>query len=305
MQIQKIGIIGLGAVGVMYGEMLTRAFGRERVFFVADGARVQRYAAEPPTLNGAPCDFRYVADDNAAGETADLMLFIVKYTGLTQAIESARLFIRPDTVLVSALNGVKSEGDLAAAFGDAHLLYCAVQGMDATKRGRAVTCTTTGYFALGLKQGGENDDLRAVCAALDRAGIAHREPPDITHHIWSKCMLNVGCNQVTAARGMTYGGIQAPGEAREEMIAAMREAQAVARCEGVVLTDQEIDQWLALMDTLSPDGMTSMRQDTLAGRPTEVELFAGTVCTLGKKHGVQTPVNDSLYGRIKALETGV
>ena len=45
-----------------------------------------------------------------------------------------------------------------------------------------------------------------------------------------------------------------------------------------------------------------MRQDTLARRPTEVELFAGAMRRLGEKHSVPTPVNDMLYRRIAELE---
>ena len=53
---------------------------------------------------------------------------------------------------------------------------------------------------------------------------------------------------------------------------------------------------------MNPDGMPSMRQDTLARRPTEVELFAGAMRRLGEKHSVPTPVNDMLYRRIAELE---
>ena len=42
-----------------------------------------------------------------------------------------------------------------------------------------------------------------------------------------------------------------------------------------------------------------MRQDSKAGRKTEVVLFAGTICELGKKHGIATPVNDIFLEKIK------
>ena len=47
-----------------------------------------------------------------------------------------------------------------------------------------------------------------------------------------------------------------------------------------------------------------MRRDLRAGRPTEVELFSGTIRSLGKKHGIPTPTNDFLYDRIKEMENG-
>ena len=62
--------------------------------------------------------------------------------------------------------------------------------------------------------------------------------------------------------------------------------------EGVDLSENDLEEWVAVIDTLNPDGEPSMRQDCKAGRRTEVALFAGTVCELGRKHGIATPVND-------------
>lgn len=301
LQIHKIGIIGLGALGVMYGDALQRAFGQENVFFIADPVRAARYAQESVLLNGKPCAFRYVAD-NTCGEHADLLLVTVKYTGLPAAIESVRNFVGPDTVIISALNGVVSEKEIAAVYGAQHLLYCTVQGMDATKHQNAVVCRNTGYFALGLPGGGTDDKLHAACAVLDRAGLSYQLPQDILKQLWNKFMFNVGINQVTAAHGTTYREVQHPGPLRDEMCAAMREAQQIAAREGVMLTDGDIAKWLALTDSLDPDGMTSMRQDVLHGRPTELALFAGTVLRLGQVYGVPTPVNNALFKKIRALE---
>ena len=48
--------------------------------------------------------------------------------------------------------------------------------------------------------------------------------------------------------------------------------------------------------------MPSMRQDALSRRCSEVELFAGTVLRLAKKHGILVPANEFLYERIQEIE---
>jgi 2-dehydropantoate 2-reductase len=35
-----------------------------------------------------------------------------------------------------------------------------------------------------------------------------------------------------------------------------------------------------------------MLQDVEAGRPSEVDVFAGVVCRLGRAHGIPTPANE-------------
>lgn len=53
---------------------------------------------------------------------------------------------------------------------------------------------------------------------------------------------------------------------------------------------------------MNPDGCPSMEQDRRAKRPSEVEMFAGTVIKYGEKHGVSVPVNRWLYDEIKKIE---
>ena len=50
------------------------------------------------------------------------------------------------------------------------------------------------------------------------------------------------------------------------------------------------------------DGKTSMLQDILAGRKTEVDIFAGKLLNAVKNSGIATPYNQTLYDLIKILE---
>ena len=65
----------------------------------------------------------------------------------------------------------------------------------------------------------------------------------------------------------------------------MKEVIAVANEERVYLSEQDINEQIDIIKGLSSEGKTSMCQDVLAGRKTEVECFAGVVCELGKQHG--------------------
>ncbi|MDO8627452.1 MAG: ketopantoate reductase C-terminal domain-containing protein, partial [Candidatus Diapherotrites archaeon] len=47
---------------------------------------------------------------------------------------------------------------------------------------------------------------------------------------------------------------------------------------------------------------TSMLQDVLKGRKTEIEFINGKLLELGKKHGISMPVNKALYEMIKLKE---
>lgn len=300
MREETVAWIGAGALGVMYGRAMTQALGAERVFFVADAARAARCRAETYRCNGEACALRFETPENARPVT--LAIFATKSTGLAAAIETMRPFIGPDTVVLSILNGISSEGALCEAYGPAHVLYAVAQGTDAGRTGCTVEYSDPGCILLGSRSGERTPDVVTAERLLRAGHVPCRVCEDILQRQWSKLMLNVGLNQACAVWDVPYGGICVPGKARDTMLAAMREVQAIAACEGITLTDADIDAWMEMTKALRPEGMPSMRQDTLAKRPTEVELFAGTIRRLGRAHGVPMPVNDWLYERIAATE---
>ena len=294
---KNIAIIGMGALGLLFGDMLQAT---TNLGFIVNGKRRESYSREPVVINGAEKQFALL--DAGAGRPVDLLIFAVKGTSLEEAIGDAASYVGPDTVLLSLLNGITSEEILGERFGFDHLIYCTAQGMDAVREGRSLRYTRRGTLCVGLPGGRTSPDLDALRAIFDGAGVPYEVDADILHRLWSKFMLNVGVNQVVMVYEGTYGTIQRPGEAREKMIAAMREVIPLARAEGIPVTEDDLKFYVDLLDTLSPQGMPSMRQDGLAHRMSEVELFSGTVLRLAEKHGIDAPVNAELYQTIREME---
>jgi len=183
------------------------------------------------------------------------------------------------------------------------VLACVAQGMDAVREGQSVRYAKKGWLVFGdMQPGPPSRKAQSVAAFFEATGVPYILADDMPRRLWNKLMLNVGLNQVLAAYGGGYGAVQEPGPLRDMTIAAMREVMAVANKEGIPLDEQDIEEWMRLIATLSSEGKPSMQQDVEARRKSEVELFAGTVIALGKKHGVPTPVNEALYQRILEIE---
>ena len=301
MEIKRIAIVGMGAVGLLLADYLTKALGDDAVRFVADSDRASRYERDGVFVNGEKRRFSVTQDWK---NPADLVIFAVKAPQLEEAIALAADWVGTDTILLSVLNGVTSEEALIAAFGQDKVIYTVAQGMDAAKEGNRMTYRMPGELRIGLtqEQYGMEEKLEAVRVLLETAQFPYVVEEDILHRMWSKFMLNVGVNQVCMVFENNYGGVQAPGEARDTMIAAMDEARKMAACAGQLITRKELDDYVALVDSLTPEGMPSMRQDALAKRKSEVELFSGTVLRMAKDFGMRAPVNRKLYDRIQALE---
>ena len=296
---QAVGSIGLGALGVLFGQRLLENGADVRI--IADLARAEKYRKQGVTCNGAPVDFRYVTPEEA--ESVDLMIFATKEGGLQNAMETASGFIGENTLILSVLNGVSSEETIAARFGEKNVLYCTAQGMDAVKVGNALTYAHAGMIVLGEKQPGEiTPRVQVVADFLNAHGVTAQPVGDMVRRQWGKLMLNVGINQTVMVFEGNYGTVQRPGKPRDIMIAAMREVQKLANLEGYPIDDAEFDDWVKLADSLSPAGKPSMRQDGEAHRKSEVELFAGTIIRRAARFGLDVPVNRWLYDTVKKME---
>lgn len=298
-EIKTVGLIGLGAVGALYAERLHATGADLRV--IVDETRRDRYEKEGVYVNGVRVDFPYATPKGA--QPVDLLMIVTKEGGLRAAMETASGFVGPDTLIISLLNGVTSEEIVAERFGGGNVLYSVAQGMDAVKEGNCLTYEHPGLIVLGEKEPGPvSARVQRVADYLIAHGVQVSPVEDMVRRQWGKLMLNVGINQACMVFECDYGGVQQLGRPRDVMIGAMREAQRMARLEGYPISEEEFDGWVTLADSLAPAGKPSMRQDGEAHRRSEVELFAGTMVRLGKKHGEPVPINAWLYKRVKEME---
>lgn len=301
-KVETTAIIGMGALGLLYGTYIIDKKGADGVSYVMNTERAEKYRNQVFYKNQEPYKFHIC--DSKDMKPVDLLIVAVKYNGLEAAIEEMAGCIGEGTIIMSVLNGISSEDMIAERYGREHLIDTVAQGMDAMKFGNELTFTKMGELRIGAKEACERENLEAVKAYFDEIGMPYTEDEDIVHRMWGKFMLNVGVNQACMMYETNYHGCLTAGEPNRTMIAAMREVIALGQAEGVMVGEKDLNEYIALIQTLSPDGMPSMRQDGAARRRSEVEMFAGTVLKLAKKHGIPVPANQYLYDRIKEMEAG-
>ena len=299
--IKNVTIIGMGALGTLFGHEIQSKIGRERVAFLMDEARYEKNRDFVYKVNGRPADFRILTPKTAA--PADLIIVSTKATGLLEALDTMAPAVGNETLIISAINGVTSETILAERFGADKVIHAVAQGMDAAFFGHSLTYKNPGTFCLGIVDPVMQEKLDALTAFFDGISFPYRVEKDIMRRIFGKFMLNVGVNQVCMVSGVGYGGVSEPGSLPHAlMVAAMREAKLAAEAEGIHLTEKDLSDYVDLMASLTPDSMPSMAQDRINRKRSEVELFAGTVRRIAGKHGFLVPVNDYLYREVMRIE---
>lgn len=301
-KIKTVALIGLGAIGCSIARELRQAVGEENFRVLADGARRERIENQGLVINGEPCHFRVTAPDEETGP-ADLVIVSVKYLALQQAIADIRNQVGPDTMILSLLNGVTSEEEIAKVYGWKHMLFGLVR-RSVVMRGNVCNYDAWGTYYFGERENSTiSERVQAVCDLFDRAGLNWEVPRDVVREQWVKYMGNISENQSSAILGIPYGAWhEEGGDANWVREAACWETIAVANSMGVDLSEEDLLREREIIRNVPASGRTSMLQDIEAGRPTEVDMFAGALCRMGREHGVLTPVNDLFYHMIRVLE---
>ena len=299
--IQNTLIIGMGALGLLYADIIAKAKGPDAVAFVMDEYRLEKYKDTTFTINGESKRFRMISDREA--KPVDLLIVAVKYNGLKPALETMKACVDEHTIIMSVMNGIDSEEIIAEEFGQEHMIYTVAQAMDAMKFGNDLSYTKRGELRIGVVDESQKDNLDEVVEFFEEVQMPHTVEDDILKRMWGKFMLNVGVNQTCLAYSTNYSGTLTEGsEENRIFIAAMEEVIALANAYGIPLTNEDLDYYVKIIGTLSPTGVPSMRQDGIAKRYSEVEMFAGTVRRMAKAKDIPTPANDLLYDKIKAIE---
>lgn len=298
-EINNVLICGIGAVGSIYADKI-QSFNSDSLRVLVDESRLEKYTENPTIFNGKVLNFNYVLPSEKNFK-ADLIIIATKFEGLDEAIKNIENFVCDDTVILSLLNGVSSEKIIALSYGREKLLYSYFIGHSAIRTGRNIIHDDVNTIVYGSENSDDFENVNRVKDYFEKVGINYKIPEDIIHSLWLKFMLNVSANQTTAILRMTFGEMLNNDKCMEFAIKVMKEVRAIAKAEGVRNTDVMIDETFEHLNTMTPEGKTSMLQDVEAGRKTEVSMFAGTVIEYGKKHSIHTPYNIILKELIEII----
>ncbi|HJZ85512.1 MAG TPA: 2-dehydropantoate 2-reductase [Polyangia bacterium] len=300
----RVLIAGAGAVGGYFGGLLLRA-GRDVTLLArgahaaalrAHGLRVRSYregtfSVRPPVVTS----LAEAAESPRA--PFDLIIVAVKAPDLDAlARDLAALgprLLGERGVVMPLLNGVESEEVLAAALGPSRVVGAVAHvGAELTAPGQ-LDHTTRGEILVSQLPGQPSGRAREVAAFLQQSQVPGDYHENLAFISWRKLVWNSAFNAVTALTDTTMGAAARHPRLRALLSAAMRETIAVATAEGVTLPDGMVETMLALGEQYG-DARTSMHQDVLSGRTTEHDALNGVVGRRGRKHGITTPVNDTL-----------
>ena len=296
MQIKQVALLGAGAIGILPAAEIVAA--KVPLQVIASGERLQRYRQQGLYLNGTKLPLEFAAPEEATA--ADLVIVATKTVTLADALPQLRRAVNSNTIIPPLLNGISSKAEIEKHFPEATVLYGLFIGHASGRENNQICHDGVGTLCFGMeKNEPQTPAVAAVSQLFTACGIDHKVPPDMLQTVWQKFVINVGINQTQAYFKADYGMVQQSREMLKFAETLMQEAVAIAEKLNISGCDRMIANAMELIMSIPPQAKTSMLQDVLAGRPTEVDAFAGTVIELGKKLSIPTPANSAVALQLK------
>ena len=315
-----ICIYGAGSIGCYIGARLAASgaevhlIGRARIAdeVAASGLHATDYLGA--AFDIAPGAVAFSTDARQLGH-ADLVLVTVKSAATAAAAADIARHVPPGVVVISFQNGIGNDVLLRESLPHHRVIAGMVQ-FNVVHRGE-------GRFHQGSEGGLEvsrDPSLSPFLNAFARAGLPLAQRADFAAVQWAKLLLNLN-NAVNALSGIPLKAQLAQRAYRRCTALAQEEGLrvlAAARLRPARLTivppawiprvlrlpDALFSRVAARMLAIDPLARSSMQDDLVAGRPTEVDWLNGEIVRLASPRGVSARVNQRLVELIHAAECG-
>lgn len=317
----KVCIYGAGAIGGWLGVVLAQA--GHPVSMVARGDTLRALQAEGLRMRRADGSLAQVAvtahSDPAALGMQDLVVVAVKAPGLPDVARAMAPLIGPDTIVLTAMNGVPwwfldgfggaaqghalesvdAGGVIAQAIPVRHVVGSVVHTSCSLEAPGFVKQHFGNRLIVGEPDGSQSARLQALADTLQRGGIDVEVSSCIQKDIWFKLWGNLTMNPISALTGATTDRILDDDLVRGFVSAVMLEAKAIGDKLGLPI-DQQPEDRHAVTRKLGAF-KTSMLQDVEANKPLEIDALVGAVRELGQITHTPTPHTDALLGLVRLM----
>lgn len=292
MSFNKIIILGAGAVGSIYGALLSK---KNDVTLIGNKAHADAVNSKGLSISGGITETFYLKADTEICEIPEntLIILTTKAYDSAKAIKQIKKLLKKDTVILVLQNGLGNE-EVVKRVAD-----------DKTKVLRSITAMAAEFFESGRVRfwNGEtiieqNEIAEEIGEILENSMLKTRLSNDINMEAWNKLVVNCVVNPLSALFHVRNCELVSDSlkTVRHRIV---RECVKVGKAEGITFPKdlkEKVDEKIS-----SYTNFSSMYQDVMKGKKTEIDFLNGKVVELGRKHNIPTPVNETLVCLIKFM----
>ena len=287
----KIIILGAGAIGSFYGAKLSKLNDLVLIARKEHADSINKSGLKIVGLENKTYKVK-AAEKISRIEKNTLVILATKAQDSEKAVKAIKNLIRKDTIMLCLQNGLYSENIVKKIVGKKCLVLRAITNFGAIflKPG-IVDYKSYSYTSIEKSQ-----KSREIADNFAKCGLNGHVSKNIKYDMWKKLVFNCVLNPVTAILKIENKGIC------DERLNPLKkviigECVKVAEKDGIKF---ELD-FLKILNKefKSSQNLSSMQQDIIKGKKTEIGFLNGAVAELGKKYKIWCPVNEALTAIIR------
>ena len=301
----KIVIIGAGAMGCLFAAFLAKS--KEDVWLLdKDKENAAKLNESGISLEGLSGSWQVKIKATSAiadiGK-ADLILICVKSFNTKSAAEEIMPLLGRDTKILTLQNGMGNIEIISEIAGEERVIGGVTnEGATLIALGK-IRHAGRGETLIGSSSGKTPVEMRAIREIFNKAGFETKMTRDIKSLIWSKLIINVGINALSAITRLPNGKLTEYEGTKRILRDAVTEAARIAKRKRIKLIfDDPLAKVEAVCESTSGN-LSSMLQDVLRKKRTEVDFINGVIVRLGQELGIEVPTNKFLLDLINTIES--
>jgi 2-dehydropantoate 2-reductase len=304
----RIAVIGIGGVGGYYGGKLARHYAPHsdmEVIFVARGKHLEEIQRRGLLIRGQEETFTAVparaTDRLKALGALDLIIFCVKGYDLENAAGMVLENVGTGTTVLPLMNGVDNGERLRSLFSKGKILEgCVYISSKIESPGVIRQLGGSRQLFFGSEENNEKDLLHYEIL-FRNAGIKAQFRANIQGIVWEKFIFISPVASTTALFGKPFGAVMEKEATRNLLEGLMGEVERVGRIKGVEFPADIVSRSLEKISMFPYETRSSMQVDLENGRRTELETFTGYVVRAGHRLGIELPLHQMVYTKLKRL----
>lgn len=300
----KIVIVGPGAMGCLCAAFLSKS--KEDIWLLdKNQERVKRIGEQGVIVEGVSGNWKTpvkITTETKEIEKSDLIIISVKSYDTKEAITQVKSLVGDNTQLLTLQNGIGNIEIMGEVVGSDKVIGGVTnQGATLIDIGH-IRHAGKGETVIGRIDGKIPVQLRSIRELFNQVGLETRISRDIKGLLWSKLIINVGINALTAITRLNNGRLIEFEGTRRILRAAVTEAIRIAKRKRIKLI---YDDPLAKVEAVceaTASNVSSMLQDVLRKKRTEIDFINGVIVRQAQELAVPTPVNSILLDLVKTIE---
>jgi len=295
----NIVVLGAGAIGSLFGALL---FKKNNVILIGRNSHIKAIRKKGLDIKGkTQLNVKIPSEDsiNKASFLPDVLILTVKSYDTDSAISQAKSIVHDDTAVLSLQNGLGNIDKIEKVFDRRQIIAGVTTSGAFFSESGVVKHTGKGQTSLGELNGQKTKRIESIVDAFNEAGIETIASGDIVREIWIKAIVNSSINPLTTFSGCKNGYLLENPILEKIVERVCRESTNIANAYGINLSYVNMIKKTKEVVRNTSDNYSSMLQSFKKGKKTEIDSINGKLADVGKKHDVNTTMNEILTYIVK------